>query len=118
MDREGAGALALAHELHGMPPDATPLWVADMAFSPPDAVREALARRSSGGAFGYSIPTDAYFEALGGWFERRHGWNVDPRTSVISRGVIHGLHLAIEVLTEPGDGVLIQPPVYPPFHAT
>jgi cystathionine beta-lyase len=118
MERQGTGALALAHRQHGMPPDATPLWVADMAFSPPDAVREVLARRSAGGALGYSIPTDGYVEALGGWFARRHGWHVDPSTAVISRGVVHGLHLAIESLTEPGDGVLIQPPVYPPFFAT
>jgi cystathionine beta-lyase len=115
VSREGTGALALDREGHGLPPDAVPLWVADMAFPAPPAVREALAERVRHGIFGYSIPTDAYWRAVGGWFQRRHGWAPDPALAVLTRGLVHAIYLALSALTQPGAGVIIQPPVYPPF---
>ncbi|MDR2453158.1 MAG: PatB family C-S lyase [Bifidobacteriaceae bacterium] len=115
IDRAGTGALAWDRRRHGVPADALPLWVADMAFAAPPAVRQALAERAAHGIIGYSVPTDSYYEALAGWFERRHGWQVEARAAVLTRGVVHGLHLALEALTKPGDGVIVQPPVYAPF---
>jgi cystathionine beta-lyase len=115
VDRSGTGALMLARERYSVPADATPLWVADMAFRAPEAVTQALAERVRHGIFGYSLPTDAYYEALAGWFARRHGWEVDPRAAVLTRGVVHALYLALEALTPPDAGVIIQPPVYAPF---
>ncbi|MDR1634974.1 MAG: pyridoxal phosphate-dependent aminotransferase [Bifidobacteriaceae bacterium] len=115
INRSGTGALMLARERYGVPADALPLWVADMAFRTPPTVTEALAERVRHGIFGYSLPTPAYYDALAGWFERRHAWELDPRTAVLTRGVVHGLYLTLEALTAPGAGVIIQPPVYPPF---
>ncbi|MDR2381664.1 MAG: pyridoxal phosphate-dependent aminotransferase [Bifidobacteriaceae bacterium] len=115
IDRSGTGALALDRHGHGVPADALPLWVADMNFATPPPVREALAARVEHGIVGYGVPTDGYYEAMAGWFERRHGWSVDPQSAVMTRGVVHGLYLAVEALTRPGDGVIIQSPVYPPF---
>ncbi|MDR1151536.1 MAG: PatB family C-S lyase [Bifidobacteriaceae bacterium] len=115
IDREGTGALALDRARFGLPLDVTPLWIADMGFAAPNAVTTALAGRVQHGILGYSVPTPGYFEALGGWFARRHGWHVDPRQSVQTRGVVHALYLALDALTDPGAGVIIQPPVYPPF---
>lgn len=115
IDREGTGALALTRAEHGLPPDATPLWVADMGFRTPPAVRRALSERVEHGIVGYSVPTEGYYGALAGWFERRHGWPVDARASVQTRGVVHAVHLAIESLSQPGEGVIVQTPAYPPF---
>jgi cystathionine beta-lyase len=98
-----------------MAPDVTPLWLADMAFRTPLPIRQALEERIEHGIIGYSVPTEDYYDSLGGWFERRHGWVVDPRGAVQTRGVVHALHLALESLTSPGAGVIIQPPVYQPF---
>lgn len=115
VSREGLGLLGQARARFGKPADVTPLWLADMGFRTPENVRRVLGERVASGIIGYSVPTSGYYEALGGWFERRHGWVVDPRKSVLTRGVVHAVHLALDALTEPGDGVVIQPPVYQPF---
>ncbi|MDR1427071.1 MAG: aminotransferase, partial [Bifidobacteriaceae bacterium] len=115
VDREGTGALAFARQRYGMPPDVVPLWVADMAFRMPETIALALADTVRHGIIGYAVPTDGYYDSLAGWFERRHGWTVDPRASIQTRGVVHALYLIVDALTTPGDGVLIQPPVYAPF---
>ncbi|MDR2378091.1 MAG: PatB family C-S lyase [Bifidobacteriaceae bacterium] len=115
VSREGTDALAFARKRHAVPEDATPLWIADMAFRAPEAVTSALAERVEHGIFGYALPGEAYFEALAGWFGRRHGWTVDTAAAVPTRGVVHALYLTLQALTEPGAGVIIQPPVYAPF---
>jgi cystathionine beta-lyase len=98
-----------------MPPDVTALWLADMGFKAPAHVRQLLAQRAEHGIFGYSVPTEGYYDSVGSWFARRHNWEIDPRQAVITRGVVHAIYLALDVLTEPGDAVIIQPPVYHPF---
>ena len=101
----------------GKPGDLLPMWVADMDFQTPPAVREALAARAVHGIFGYSDPDKEYFDALSNWFGTRHGWEVDPTTSVRAPGVVFALCTLIRCLTEPGDAVLIQEPVYYCFKA-
>ena len=96
----------------GKPDGLLPMWVADMDFQTPLAVREALADKAAHGIFGYSEPDDAYFEALAQWFGTRHNWTVDPYTSVRAPGVVFAICTLIRCLTQPGDAVLIQEPVY------
>ena len=96
----------------GKPEDILPMWVADMDFQTQPAVREALADRAAHGIFGYSDPDEAYFDALSNWFGTRHGWAVDPYTSVRAPGVVFAICTLIRCLTRPGDAVLIQEPVY------
>ncbi len=96
----------------GKPDDLLPMWVADMDFQAPPAVREALAARAAHGIFGYSDPDKAYFETLARWFGMRHGWTVDPYTSVRTPGVVFAICTLIRCLTKPGEAVLIQEPVY------
>ena len=98
--------------------DQLPMWVADMDFQTPPAVREALAARAAYGIFGYSDPDKAYFDTLSNWFGTRHGWEVDPYTSVRAPGVVFALCTLIRCITKPGDAVLIQEPVYYCFKAT
>ncbi len=100
----------------GMPADILPLWVADMDFSAPVAVRQALAERAEHGIFGYSdAADDSYFNALSHWYSERFGWQTRPEWLIKTPGVVFALCAAIRALTREGDAVLIQPPVYYPF---
>lgn len=89
-----------------------PLWVADMDFKTAPAVTDALVKRARHGIFGYTKPSLSYYRAVCGWFKKRHGFDVRPGWILQSTGVVPALSNIIEALTEPGDGVLIQPPVY------
>jgi cystathionine beta-lyase len=99
----------------GRPADALPLWVADMDFSTPSCVTQALAERIQHGIFGYSDTREDYAEVLHGWFARRFGWEISPEWLVKTPGVVFAICAAIRALTEKGDAILIQPPVYYPF---
>ena len=95
--------------------DLLPLWVADMDFKLPDEIVSDITNRASQGVFGYTDPKADYFDAVNGWFERRHGFNVDHDWITITHGVVYGIVLAIRAFTEPGEAVMIQQPVYYPF---
>ena len=99
----------------GRPEDALPLWVADMDFPAPPAVLEALSARVRHGVFGYTIAGDGYRAAVTGWLRDRHAWDIRPEWIVAIPGVVYGLSTAVRAFTEPGDAVVIQPPVYYPF---
>jgi cystathionine beta-lyase len=94
-----------------------PMWVADMDFPCPQPVRQALAERAAHGIYGYTTPGEAYPQAVAGWMRRRQGWDVDPESICIAPGVVPALCMLVQTFTRPGDGVLIQPPVYYPFAA-
>lgn len=96
--------------------DILPLWVADMDFPSPPAVREVLHKRVELGAYGYAIRTDDYFEAIMSWFQRRHQWKIEKNWIIDSPSVVTTLSLAVEQFTAPGDKVVIQTPVYYPFY--
>jgi cystathionine beta-lyase len=118
IDRQGTASLMCdGHAARGKEPGTLPLWVADMGFKAPPPVLDALSARVEHGVFGYSEPDSAYYDALRGWLARRHGWDVDRRWVMLSPGVVFALYTAVRALTRPGDGVLIQPPVYYPFAA-
>jgi len=97
--------------------DSIPLFVADMDFACPQPVVEALRDRVDQRIFGYTThSTDhTYFEAIVQWFERRQQWSIDPGSIVYSPGTVHALSIAVRAFTNPGDGVIIQRPVYSPF---
>lgn len=99
----------------GRPADVLPLWVADMDFQAPPPVLEALRQAVDHGIFGYSEAKEDYAQAVIGWFARRFGWQPQPEWLVKTPGVVFALATAIRALTQPGDRVLIQPPVYYPF---
>ena len=101
----------------GKPDGLLPMWVADMDFRTPPSVREALAAKAAHGIFGYSDPDETYFDALAQWFGTRHGWTVDPHTSVRTPGVVFAICTLIRCLTQrrpdPGAGVLLLPRGHP-----
>lgn len=92
-----------------------PLWVADMDFVSPPAVREALRTRVDHGVFGYGLVPDSLRETLCSWSREHYGWEIAPEWQQWLPGVVPALHLASMALTEPGDGVLTVTPIYPPF---
>ncbi len=116
IDRHGTGSLKFdCAERRGKSKDLLPLWVADMDFPVPDEVVDALVNRSRHAIFGYTEPTDSYFEAVTGWLENHHGWKTNPRWYVLTPGVVFALAAAVCAFTEPGESVIIQQPVYYPF---
>lgn len=98
-----------------MPADVLPLWVADMDFETSSYVVDALADRLRHGIFGYTEPGERFFDAVKGWMVRHHDWEVHKDWLVKTPGVVFALAMAVRAYTEPGDGVLIQQPVYYPF---
>ena len=98
--------------------EVLPLWVADMDFRTAPAVIEALRRRVEHGIFGYTRVPDDYYEALGEWFDRRHGWHIEREEVIYTSGVVPALSAVIKALTEPGDKVLALTPVYNCFYSS
>jgi len=95
--------------------DVIPLWVADMDFPAPPAVRDALIKRAEHGIYGYTSRSVAAQEAIIAWWQRRHHWAIRREWMLQVPGVVPALSMLVATLTQPGDAVLIQPPVYPPF---
>ncbi|MGE5486162.1 MAG: MalY/PatB family protein [Ignavibacteriales bacterium] len=95
--------------------DLLPMWVADMDFSVPEPVTEALRKRVEHGVYGYTRRPDSYFEAIVDWMERRHGWAVRREWICHSPRVMTALSCIVQSFTQPGDKVVIQSPVYHPF---
>ena len=102
-------------KVFGKPDNLIPLWVADMDFLCPVSVTERLSELCRKGIFGYSAHNESYFEAAKSWFSRRFGWEPQWDWMVHTPGVVFAVNMAVRALTEPGDGVLIQEPVYYPF---
>jgi len=97
------------------PPDVLPLWVADMDFASPEPVVRALRERVEHGVYGYGFEGPEFAEVFVDRLQKRHGWEVSPEAVVLIPGVIPGFNVACRALTRPGDGLLMQLPVYPPI---
>ena len=93
-----------------------PLWVADMDFTCPPAVAEALRERIDHEIFGYSLEPAGYREAVAMFMRERHGLEVDTGHMLSAEGVMPIVRAAVDAFTEPGEGVVVQPPVYFPFY--
>jgi cystathionine beta-lyase len=104
-----------AHPKYG-PDQLLPLWVADMDFKSPPPVIDALEARARHGIFGYCMPDNDFYEAVTGWMDRHYGRSIDRDWIVITPGVVTALKVFVQTFTEPGDKVLLQPPVYHPFY--
>jgi len=93
----------------------TPFWVADMVFDVADPIRAELQRLVDRGQFAYEFYPEGVFSAISGWYQRRHNLGLETDKFVQVTGVLTGIALLIRELTEKGDYVLIQPPVYHQF---
>lgn len=95
--------------------DIIPLWVADTDFRVPDFIVDAIRERLEHPIFGYTFRCDEYHKSICTWLSKRNDWCVKSHWLHFTSGVIGGIEHCINALTKLGDGVVIQPPIYPPF---
>ena len=100
----------------GKPSDVLPMWVADMDFPAPPEVLDDIHKVVCHGIFGYTEPSDEYYDAVVNWFSTRFGFHVDRREIVKTPGVVFSLAQTVRAFSNPGEAVLIQTPVYYPFY--
>ena len=92
-----------------------PMWVADMDFQVAPEIADAIQKRAAHAVFGYAQPGPGYREAIQGWQQRRNDWSIELEWINPVPGIVPAMNLFVKRFTEPGDGVLIQRPVYHPF---
>jgi cystathionine beta-lyase len=99
------------------PEDVLPAWVADMDFPVAQPLQDYFDELRENTDYGYPVnPTPAALpSAFAQRVQERFGWNIDPRSIEVLTDVVQGLYIALWNLTEPGDGAVVQTPVYPPF---
>lgn len=99
------------------PTDVLPAWIADMDFLPAPPIRETLLEALDGGDLGYGPTAErsGLPESFARWALRRWQWRIDPAAVLVMPDVVGGIANCIEALTEPGDAILVQTPIYPPF---
>ncbi|WP_279113507.1 MalY/PatB family protein [Hoylesella timonensis] len=95
-----------------------PMWVADMDFQAAPCIRQALKERMDHGVFGYTLVPNSYYKSIISWFDRRHQWKIDRNWILYTSGVVPAISAIIKALTEPGDKVLVQTPVYNCFFSS
>lgn len=111
MDRRGSGCLKW--DVYG--PGVLPLWVADMDFPSPEPVIRALHQRVDCGFFGYEMPSPELAAVICERLKQRYQWAVTPEQIVFLPSLVTGINVACRAFGQPGEGVLVQTPVYPPF---
>ena len=116
IDRRNTGAVKtdLCKKMFGTD-DLIPLWVADMDFRTPDFIIDAINNRCKHPILGYTVPDEEYFNSIIRWIDARHGWKLERSWLGFLPGIVPGLAFAVNALTQTGDQIIIQPPVYPPF---
>lgn len=119
IDRTGTGAL----KIDALGPrwgrtDLLPLWVADMDFPTPDFILDALRDRLAHPILGYTAEPADYRPAIVDWMAGHHGWRIAPEWISFVPGVVKGIAFVLDAFTQPGDKILIQPPVYHLFRLT
>jgi cystathionine beta-lyase len=99
------------------PSDVLPLWVADMDFASPEPVIRALRERVEHGVFGYGhqLEVTELNEVFADRLQKRYGWRVPPEAILPIPGVIPAFNVACRMFTAPGQGILMQTPLYPPL---
>ncbi len=93
-----------------------PMWIADMDFRTPPFIVDAIRKRLDHEVLGYTYCCSRWKPAIQNWVSRRYGWQVEPEEIGFVGGIVPAISFALQCFTEPGDKVLIQPPVYHPYH--
>lgn len=95
--------------------DVLPLWVADMDFETPDFIMKEVVKRAQHPVLGYTIPPKTMNKTIANWMKRHHNWEVHDKWIKFMSGVLPSIAVALQTFTKPGENVIIQTPVYPPF---
>ena len=93
-----------------------PMWIADMDFRAPEEVVKTVAERAEHGVYGYIINRpDSFPQTMQNWIRKRYHWEAKPEWILFTPGVIPGFNIAYQTFTQPGDGIIVQTPIYYPF---
>jgi cystathionine beta-lyase len=101
--------------LYGGADDLLPLWIAEPYVELAPAITAVLQDRANAGWYGYETRPDAVLESFWGWMSARHGWDGSSLTTTVSPSVGTSIGVLIEELTDAGEGVILQPPVFTDF---
>lgn len=120
VDRRGSGCVKWDSAAHAFPGAdmnaAIPMWIADSDFKCPQEVINAVVERAEMGVYGYCArQTPGLVSAVTGWMKKRFSWEIEADWIVFTPGIVTALAHVVQALTQPGDGVIIQQPVYHPF---
>ncbi len=114
-DREAVLPPVLSAAVPPVLPDVIPAWIAEHDLGPPQAVRSALRRLAELPDVGYTRRSEELGRAFAAWAGGRYAWRPDPDLVVPTSDVLQGIWACVSAFSEPGDGVVLSPPVYPPF---
>jgi cystathionine beta-lyase len=116
IDRKGTSSVKydLSEKIFGKE-DVLPMWVADMDFPVAGFILDAITERLKHPVLGYTFRSESFAEAVAGWMDRRHHWKVGTETIGFSPGIVPALNMCVMEFSDPGDRVVVQPPVYFPF---
>ena len=95
--------------------DILPMWVADMDFKTPDFIIDSIKKRLNHEIFGYTIKSDNFYNSIINWTKNQYNWDIKREWILFSPGVVPSLVFSVLAFSNPGDKILIQPPVYFPF---
>ncbi len=96
-------------------PEALPMWVADTDFPCPEPIVKAVQERAAHPIYGYPYVVPEFYTVTAEWVTRRYGWKIEPQWAIYTLGVVPVINTAIQAFSEPGDEIVILPPVYHPF---
>jgi cystathionine beta-lyase len=116
VNREGTNCIKydLREDIFGVK-DVIPLWVADMDFKTPDFIVNSLQHRLNHEIYGYSLRPPEYFLSIAEWLKIRHNWLIEKEWICFCPGIVPALNFCTLAFTQPGDNIIVQPPVYFPF---
>jgi cysteine-S-conjugate beta-lyase len=116
VNREGTDCIKydLREEIFGLK-NIIPMWVADMDFFTPDFVVESLHKRLDYEIYGYSFRPPEYYQSIIKWIKTRHNWTIEKEWISFSPGIVPALNFCTLAFSQPGDSIVVQPPVYFPF---
>lgn len=117
-NRKNSGSLKwdfIQQKLGVVGTDLLPMWVSDYDFKAPPVVLDTLKQRVEHGIFGYAERDDAYYQATIDWYHNQHDTHVKREWITTVHGVLPGLAIALQMLTNKGDSIVIQSPGYGSF---
>ena len=93
-----------------------PMTVADMEFEVAPQIKSAIIKAAEHSIYGYTQTDKLYVDALSNYMKRRHDFSVSSENLICTMGIVPAFGIVIRALTNEGDGIIIQPPVYSPFY--
>ncbi len=118
INRAGTGSIKWDDMLRKNPSvndEALPMSIADMEFYPAPQIVQGLKNYLDTAVLGYTHATNSYYEAVVRWMGTRHNYTIEKDWVIVTPGVVPALFQMVKAFTNPGDGVIVMPPVYFPF---